>query len=91
MSFPGDADMNRMTTRAVTFHNPFRIEGWHPAGRYILEMEDERLQALSFPAWRRVYAAMRIPRRPGGPKIEQLAVTDEAEINAALAGDIAAR
>jgi hypothetical protein len=85
--------MNRMTTRAVTFRHPFTIrgiEGWQPAGRYIIEMEDELLQALSFPAWRRVHTAIRLPRRPGASMMEQVAVMDPAEVEAALVGDIAA-
>jgi hypothetical protein len=85
--------MNRMTTRAVTFRHPFTIrgiEGWQPAGRYVIEMEDEPMPALSLLAWRRVHTAIRLPQRPGVSMMEQVAMIDPAEVDAALVGDIAA-
>ena len=85
--------INRATTRTVTFRHPFTIEGlggWQPAGSYVIEMEDELLQELSFPAWRRVHTAIRLPQRPGAFVTEQVATIDPRVIDAALAGDVAA-
>jgi hypothetical protein len=85
--------MNRTTTRSVTFRHPFTItgiDGWQPAGAYIIEMEDELLQGISFPAWRRVHTAIRLPQHPGASKAEQVAVIGSGELDAALAGDAAA-
>lgn len=81
---------NRNTTRTVTFRHPFvvaGIDGLQPAGSYIVEMEDELLQSLSFPAWRRIRTAIRIPRHPGSSVTEQVAPIDPAEIDAALTVD----
>lgn len=83
----------RMTTKTVTFRHPFTIEGvdgWQPAGDYVVETEEELLQALSFPAWRRVHTAIRLPQRRGASVTEEVASVDPASIDAALAGDQAA-
>jgi hypothetical protein len=85
--------MNRMTTRPVTFRHPFTImgiDGWQPAGLYIIEMEDELLQGVSFPVWRRVHTAIRLPQHPGASIMEQVAVIDSGELDAALVADTAA-
>ena len=84
---------NRITTRTVTFRHPFTIaglDGWQPAGSYVIEMEEELLQELSFPAWHRVHTAIRLPQRPGTFVAEQVATIDPRAIDAALAVDVAA-
>ncbi|MEA2782804.1 MAG: hypothetical protein QOK29_4348 [Rhodospirillaceae bacterium] len=85
--------MNRTTAKTVIFSHPFVIEGLdgvQPAGSYIVEVEEELLQALSFPAWRRCYTTLRLARRPGGSATEQVATIDPAALDAALARDVAA-
>ena len=85
--------MNRMTAKTVIFSHPFVIEGLEglqPAGNYIIEVEEELLQALSFPAWRRCYTTIRLARRPGESGSEQVATIDPAALDAALARDVAA-
>ncbi len=85
--------INRATTRTVTFRHPFTIEGldgWQPAGSYVIEMEEELLQELSFPAWRRVHTAIRLPQRSGAFVTEQVATIDPRAIDAALGVDVAA-
>ena len=85
--------LNRMTTKTVTFRHPFTIEGldgWQPAGSYVIETEEELLQALSFPAWRRLHTAIRVPQRPGASVTEQVATVDPAAMDAALTADAAA-
>jgi hypothetical protein len=89
----GQLMMNRTTTTTVNFRHPFTIEGldgWQPAGSYVIEMEEEMLQSLSFPAWRRLHTAIRLPGRPGASVTEQVATIDPAAIDAALAADAAA-
>ena len=70
------------------------LDGWQPAGSYVIETEDETeeqlLQALSFPAWRGVHTAIRLPQRPGVSIIEQVVLIDPEAIEAALAADILA-
>jgi hypothetical protein len=84
---------NRFTTRTITFRHPFAmvgLDGWQPAGSYVVETEEKLLQALSFPAWCRLHTAIRLPQRPGVSMIEQVVPIDPEAIEAALAADILA-
>ncbi len=84
-----------MTTRSrleeVVFRHPFRLPGWtesQPAGAYSVETEEELLEALSFPAWRRV--ATILTRRPGrGVRVIEGFIVDPGSLAAALAADAA--
>jgi hypothetical protein len=81
--------ISRITTRTITFRHPFAmpgLEGWQPAGSYVIETEEELLQALSFPAWRRLHTTIRLPQL-GTSMIEQAAPVDPAAIKGALAAD----
>ena len=56
----------RTTSRTVTFRMPFSIaavEHELPAGAYLLETDEELIQGLSFPAYRRVTAFLQTPSR----------------------------
>jgi len=82
--------MNRTITTQVTFSHPFEIEGIAerlPAGTYIVETEEEQLQALSFDAWRRLETVIHLPRRPGGPIVDQVCPIDPKALEASLARD----
>jgi hypothetical protein len=82
----------RMTTRTITFKHPFAIDGldgWQPAGSYIVDTEEELLQALSFPAWRRVHTSIRLPQKTGGSATRFEVTLDPAVIEAALTIDAA--
>lgn len=88
---PGIRHMTRRTTTStVTFKHPFTIEGlegWQPAGSYVVDTEEELLQDLSFPAWRRVHTSLRVPHRPGSWVTHQDVTLDSATIEAALTAD----
>jgi hypothetical protein len=48
---------NRIHREDIVFRHPFSLRGWaepHPAGTYALETEEELIEGVSFPAWRRV-------------------------------------
>jgi len=82
--------MNRLTSRTVTFTKPFLLpdlDGVQPAGRYMIETEEELLQALSFEAWRRISTTIRLPKRAGGPAVDQVAEIDPTALAAALVLD----
>ena len=84
--------LTRLVSRTVTFTKPFRLlelDDIQPAGHYVVETEEELLQALSFEAWRRVSTTLRLCRRPGGPRDDQVAEIDPAALDAALALDAA--
>jgi hypothetical protein len=60
---------NRTRREDVVFKRPFHLKGWaepHPAGTYAVETEEELIEGLSFPAYRRVSTTItRQPSRAG--------------------------
>lgn len=77
----------RKSQRTVTFVKPFQlssVEGVQPPGAYSVEIEEELIEGLSFPAYRRVLTVILLPG-PSGSGILVQAVTvngdelDEAE------------
>jgi hypothetical protein len=78
----------RHTSTTVTFQRPFILDGFEqlqPAGSYTLDMEEELLDALLSPVWKRTSTAMRLTRHGA---IEQVPV-DPEQLNDALARDAA--
>ncbi len=85
-----------MTTRTiktmVTFTRPFSLggfEGQQPAGSYSVETDEELLDGVSFPAYRRMATMMQISSDIGG--FMQVAVIDPAQLATALAADVLPR
>jgi hypothetical protein len=82
----------RTITKSVTFGQPFEldgIDGIQPAGTYVTETEEELLEALSFPAWRRLSTSIFLPRTAANPMSDQVATIDPAALDAALVRDAA--
>ena len=82
----------RTTCRTVTFARPFLLsglDGAQPAGSYMVETDEELLQALSFPAYRRLETRIRLRGVDGGAGFEQVARIDPADLDDALAKDAA--
>lgn len=76
-----------MTTEVVEFHHPFLVSsrtGPMPAGQYRVETEEEMLDCLSFPAWRRTSMTIARHGLASGRLVQALAITP-AELAAALA------
>lgn len=49
--------LNRTRREDLVFTRPFLLKGWaeaQPAGTYAVETEEELIEGLSFPAYRRV-------------------------------------
>jgi hypothetical protein len=60
--------IERITRKPVTFARPFvleGIEGEQSAGTYDVEMVEELLEGLSFPAYRLMSASVVLPLRQG--------------------------
>ncbi|MBK1659934.1 hypothetical protein [Paracraurococcus ruber] len=78
---------NQRTT--LVFQRPFVLKGLdrpQPAGTYDIETEEELLQGLSFPAYRRVSTTM--TRRVAAPgAVLEVQLVDPAELEKALAAD----
>ena len=76
----------RTSRRTVTFARPFSlrgIDGIQPAGTYTVETDEELLEGLSFPAYRRVATTIFLPSRPGDLVSGQLVTLDPVELEAA--------
>lgn len=83
----------RSTTKTVIFTRPFSLSGFdgeQPAGSYSVETDEELVEGVSFPAYRRMATMMKLEtgaRTAGG--VLQLAVIDPKELETALAVDSA--
>jgi hypothetical protein len=80
----------RTTSRTVSFTRPFvlsGLDGVQPAGTYTVETDEELIQELSFPAYRRIATVIFLPSRPGGSMSAQIVDVDPLELQAALERD----
>lgn len=53
----------RTISRSVTFRRPFLLGGFdaiQPAGTYVIDVEEEALEGVSFPAFKRLSTQIRI-------------------------------
>ena len=82
----------RTTTQTVTFTRPFMlssIDGVYPPGTYEVDTDEELLEGLSFPVYRRVATWIRLTSRQHGVTMFQTAPVDPAELETVLAGGAA--
>jgi|SRR5688572_11897111 hypothetical protein len=83
----------RTIKRTVTFTRPFSLGGFdgeQPAGSYSVETDEELLDGVSFPAYRRLATMMQLNASAIGPRgILQVAVINPSELDAALSADAA--
>jgi hypothetical protein len=80
----------RTSRKTVTFHHPFLLSGMdaaQPAGTYTIETNEELLDDVSFPAWRRTATVilLRPPADATGPG--QNLEIDPSELEAARKND----
>lgn len=58
----------RTTTKTITFHRPFKLRGVDrllPAADYRVVTDEELIEGLSFPAYRRVSTVIFVPAESG--------------------------
>jgi hypothetical protein len=82
----------RTSKRTVTFARPFRLEESgpeFPAGRYFIETDEEQVDALSFPFYRRTATMMQLIADPLRPGVTETAMIDPLQLEAALEADAA--
>jgi hypothetical protein len=80
----------RTTRKTVTFTQPFSLSAIgevQPAGTYTVETNEEPLQGVSFPAYRRIETLIFLPSRPGGARVERVVNIDPFELEAAQRND----
>jgi len=76
---------SRTTRQTVTFHRPFKLAGMErevPAGSYALETDEELLEGLSFPAYRRTASYLTLPGRAAGMISWEMVRIDPRELEA---------
>lgn len=80
----------RTSNKTVTFLRPFvlsGISGVQPAGSYIVEIDEELIEELSFPAYRRVATLIRLPAQLGSSILARVVTIDPVELELALERD----
>lgn len=80
----------RSTIETVIFTRAFTLAGFEdllPAGAYEVLCEDERLEGLTFDAYRRVATFLRVPGHGADAGRTELRPTTESDIEAALRRD----
>src|SRR5687768_15512176 len=83
----GASSMIRTTQITVSFKNPFLLVGLdeeQPAGTYYIEIDEERIEGLSFPAYRRIQTWIHLHPKTGNPSLTQTMKIDPEELQAAL-------
>ena len=83
----------RTTTSRVTFFRPFKLAGMErvqPAGSYVIESDFERLDGLSFAAFRRTQTYIILPGEPGSPIMSETVSISAAELQTVLAAKLEA-
>jgi len=81
--------LTRTRRETVTFHRPFSLEGVGrllPAGGYEVVTDEELIDGLSFPVYRRVATTMRVPGQSYQGTVEMLTV-DPIDLAAAIERD----
>ena len=85
--------MMRSTTLPVTFRHAASLKGLERAvapGTYRVDIEEERIEGLSFLAYRRLATFLRLPLPGHGAGSSQVHLIDPKELEQALARDAAA-
>ena len=80
----------RTTKSTVTFTRPFRLGALgdqYPAGLYPIEIDEELLEGVSFPAYRRTATMMHLIADPLHPGVAEVAMVDPERLAEALAED----
>ncbi|MDH3669270.1 MAG: hypothetical protein OEN23_20340 [Paracoccaceae bacterium] len=80
----------RTSKKTVNFTRPFVLGGFDeelPAGAYVVETDEELLQGISFPAYRRISTLIYLHAKPGNPGRRQALTIDSNELDAALLRD----
>ena len=78
----------RTTNKTVKFNRPFWLKGVDrllPPAAYLVVTDEELIEGLSFPAYRRVSTAIFVPA-PSGPAIEMVTI-DPLDLQAAQERD----
>jgi hypothetical protein len=88
---PGDITLPIRTTRTtVSFSSPFilqSLEGIQPAGEYVVLLDDELIEGLSWTAYRRVATLFQTPAISASQRLIQSFSISQTDLDAALMKD----
>jgi hypothetical protein len=82
--------MIRTTRATVTFKHPFKLgdaDEVYPAGSYSIETDEELLQGLSSPAYRRTATLMQRINEQNPARIMPIATIDPIQLDVAIVRD----
>lgn len=82
--------MTRTSQKTVTFRHPFVLAAFDevlPAGDYGVETEEERIEGLSYAAFRRTSTVLRLHARSGPSHLTRAMTIDPDELDKALDRD----
>jgi hypothetical protein len=77
----------RTSKKTVTFRKPFVLGGFDevlPAGAYSVETDEELLEGISFPAYRRILTVIHLRAKSDNPGLTRTLTIDPNELDAAL-------
>jgi hypothetical protein len=80
----------RTSKKTVTFKWPFNLAGFDrelPAGAYNVETDEELLEGISFPVYRRIATLIHLHAQAGKPGLTQILTIDPTELDAARRRD----
>jgi hypothetical protein len=80
----------RTSRKSITFRRPFSLSGIddvQPAGTYTVETNEEMIEGLSFPAWRRTGTVFLLRHPPGSSGMGQDLDIDPRELEAVQESD----
>jgi len=84
----------RTTNETITFKHPFKmseLDEVQPAGRYVVETNEELIQSLSFPVYRRLSTLIHLAGRPNSSELARVVDIDSAKLAAVRAIDAQAQ
>lgn len=82
----------RTSTKTVAFRRSFLLDGFDeilPAGIYSVETDEELIEGISFPAYRRVLTIIRLNSQRDQPSLRRVLTIDPKDLEAALLRDAA--
>jgi hypothetical protein len=80
----------RSLSKSVVFGQPFTLKGVDrilPAGSYKVVTDEELIEGLSFPAYRRVSTMIFVPAESGNARSVEMVTIDPEDLKAAQARD----
>lgn len=80
----------RTSTKTVVFVKPFHlagVDGALPEGRYEVDTDEEFLEGISFPVYRRIRTLIHLPVGSGAPGVRQTLAIDPDNLDMALERD----